>query len=231
MKRFPTKSLIYWGILAAKAANEQKSKRLSRRWHSLTKTGMRWYHYFTWVSCFNTHCNRGNPPPSLRIQHGVRASREGRSLVYKSSAKVQAWWNLKVHNDLIQKRSLRQTSNKKVRPHKIRKKTLCPKRYYLSNRTPRASGRLAMKAYVRWLLQLRMVANLHVQWRPMQSRNTLSKNKELDKSQIWKKRLRQKWASRWTENLKGWSRQKLETWTKMIILIDWKPEKGDICKS
>jgi len=71
-------------------------------------------------------------------------------------------------------------------PIKFKRKTLCPKRYYLSNRTPRASGRLAMKAHVRWLLQLWMVANLHVQWKPMQSRNTLSKNKKLDKSQIWK---------------------------------------------
>jgi len=41
-----------------------------------------------------------------------------------------------------------------------------------------------MKARVQWLLQLWMVANLHVLWKPMQSRNTLSK--KLDKSQIWK---------------------------------------------
>ena len=75
--------------------NKQKSRRLSRRWHSLTKTGMRWYRYFTWVLCFNTHFNRGNPPHSLGIQHGGRASYGGRSPVDRSSAKVQAWLNLK----------------------------------------------------------------------------------------------------------------------------------------
>ena len=37
------------------------SRRLSRRWLSLSKTGMRWYHYLTWVLCFSTHFNRGNP--------------------------------------------------------------------------------------------------------------------------------------------------------------------------
>jgi len=75
----------------SRRSNKQKSKRLSRTWHSLTKTGIRWYRYLTWVSCFNTHFNRGNPPPSLSIQHGGRASHWDRSPVYRSSAKVQAW--------------------------------------------------------------------------------------------------------------------------------------------
>jgi len=38
---------------------KRKSRRLSRRWQSLTKTGMKCY--LTWVSCFSTYFNRGNP--------------------------------------------------------------------------------------------------------------------------------------------------------------------------
>jgi len=41
---------------------KQKSRRWPRRWHSLTKTGMR--RYLTWVSCFSRCFNRGNPSPS-----------------------------------------------------------------------------------------------------------------------------------------------------------------------
>ena len=67
----------------------------------------------------------------------------------------------------------------------IQEKDFVPKKgYYLSNRTPRASGRLAMKAHVRWLLQLWMVANLH---ESRCSQEILcQKNKKLNKSQIWK---------------------------------------------
>jgi hypothetical protein len=51
------------GILTVEAANKI-SRRLSRRWHSLTKTGMRCYYCLAWISYFSTHFNRGNPPPS-----------------------------------------------------------------------------------------------------------------------------------------------------------------------
>jgi len=127
MMRFPTRSLTYWGILAIKAENKQKSRRLSRRWHSLTKTGMRWYRYLTWVLCFSTHFNRGNPPPSHGMQHGGRASHWGWSPVYRSPAEVQAWLNLKYMTTLYNhiKRSLKQASNKKVRPPWNSRRRLC----------------------------------------------------------------------------------------------------------
>jgi len=41
---------------------KQKSRRLSRRWKSLTKTGIRCYRCLTWVSSFITHFNRGKHP-------------------------------------------------------------------------------------------------------------------------------------------------------------------------
>ena len=63
----------------------------------------------------------------------------------------------------------------------------------------------------------------------MQSRNTLSKIKARWVANL-KKRLRQKWVSRWTKNPKGQSRKKLETWIKIIILIDWKPERSIYAK-
>ncbi|KEH19438.1 hypothetical protein MTR_8g059205 [Medicago truncatula] len=43
---------------------------------------------------------------------------------------------------------LKQTSNKKVRPREFQQRDFVPKRYYLSNQTPGASGRLTMKARV-----------------------------------------------------------------------------------
>jgi len=210
MKRFPTRSLTYWGILAAKAANKQKSRRLSRRWHSLTKTGMRWYCYLTWVSCFSTHFNRGNPTLSPGIQHGGRASHWGRSPVYRSSAEVQAWLSSKYMTTLYNyKERLKQTSNKRVHPHEIQEKDFVPKKG-----TTFPTG-----------LQGQVDAWL---WRPICddfyncgwwqtctssegqcSQEILCQKKKSSISR--KRRLRQKWASRWTENPKGRSKQKLET--------------------
>ena len=46
---------------------KRKSRGWPRRWHSLTKTGMRCYRCLTWISYFNTHFNRGNPPHSLKV--------------------------------------------------------------------------------------------------------------------------------------------------------------------
>jgi hypothetical protein len=66
----------------------QKSRRSSRKRHSLSKTSMRCYRYLTWVSCFSTHFNRGNPPSFPNMQHGGRVFRGGRSPVDRSSAKV-----------------------------------------------------------------------------------------------------------------------------------------------
>jgi len=86
---------------------------------------------------------------------------------------------LKIYDDLVQLQREVETNFQQEgsSPWNSRERLCAQKRYYLSNRTPRASGRLAMKAHVRWILQLWMVANLHVQWKPMQSRNTLSKIK------------------------------------------------------
>jgi len=74
-EKFSIRLLAYWGILAVEAAN-QNQRRLTRRWQSLTKTGIRCYRCLTWVSSFITHLNKGKPPllPSS-IQHGGHASR------------------------------------------------------------------------------------------------------------------------------------------------------------
>jgi len=72
---------------------------------------------------------QGNPPPSLSIQHGGRASHWGRSPVYRSSAEVQAWLSSKYMTTLYNyKKRLKQTSNKRVRPVKFKRKTLWPKK-------------------------------------------------------------------------------------------------------
>jgi len=55
-----------------------------------------------------------------------------------------------MHDDLLQlyQKRLKQTSNKKVRPREIQEGDFVPKKYYLSNQTPGASGYLTMKAHV-----------------------------------------------------------------------------------
>jgi len=52
------------------------------------------------------------------------------------------------------------------------------------------------------------------------------KKKKLAKSKTRKGSLSQKWASRWIENPKGRSRQKLGPYKKNIFPVDWKPERA-----
>jgi len=58
---------------------------------------------------------------------------------------------LKIYDDLVQLQKEVETKlpTRRFVPTKFKRKTLCPKRYYLSNQTPRASGRLTMKAHVK----------------------------------------------------------------------------------
>jgi len=72
---------------------------------------------------------QGNPPLSPSIQHEGRASHWGRSLVYRSSAEVQAWLSSKYMTTLYNyKERLKQTSNKRVRPREIQEKDFVPKK-------------------------------------------------------------------------------------------------------
>jgi len=77
--------------------------------------------------------------------------------------------------------------------------------------------------------------SVSVNWKPERvvQAKIRDKKKQLDKSQTWKRRFRQKWASRWTENPKGRSSQKLETYKKdeKDYLDRLKTHKGDLCKS
>ena len=177
MKRFPTRSLAYLGILAVEAANKdqedcpENGSHLQRLAWDVTVT----LHGYR----ASVHTSTGEaPPPSLSIQLGDRASRGGRSPVNRSSAKVQAWLNLKCMTTLYNyiKRGWNKLPTRRFIPVKFKKETLCPKRYYLFNQTSGASERLTMKAHVQWLLWLRMVTNSRVLWMPVQLRNTLSKN-------------------------------------------------------
>jgi len=64
-EEIPDKIFCVLGHLSRQSC-KQRSRRLSRRWQSLTKTDTRCYRCFTWASCFNTHFDRSNPPPSLK---------------------------------------------------------------------------------------------------------------------------------------------------------------------
>jgi len=93
MKRLPTKSLTYWGILVVAAANKNQEdcqedgihlQRLA--WDVIVHE----YHASIHISTGAT------APPSLNIHHEGHASRGGRSPVNKSFAGIQAWSNLNV---------------------------------------------------------------------------------------------------------------------------------------
>jgi len=108
----------------------------------------------------NTHFNRGNPPPPLKnttwksmLLVEVKVSSIG---VLLKSKLDQTW----MHNDLVQlyQKRLKQVLTRRFVPVK---ETLCSKRHYPSNQTPRASGRLTMKAHVQWLMWLQMLTNPH----------------------------------------------------------------------
>jgi len=92
MKRLLARSLICWGILVVEATNKNQEdcpgdvSHLQRpAWDvTITLHGYR----------ASVHISTGQPPPSLSIQHGGRASCGGRSPVNRSSAGIQAWSNL-----------------------------------------------------------------------------------------------------------------------------------------
>jgi hypothetical protein len=108
------------GHLAVEAT-KQNIKKIVRRWQSLTKAGMRCYRCLTGVSCFITHFNIGNSPSFPQVYNMETmppAEIEVPSIgVMMESNLVE----LKMHDDLVQlyQKRLKQTSNKKVRPHEI----------------------------------------------------------------------------------------------------------------
>ena len=126
MKRFPMRSLAYWGILAVKAANKKQENCLEDGIHlqrlawDVTVT-LHKYHVAVHISTGAT------PPHSFSIQHGGRASRGGRSPVCRSSAEVQAWWNLKCMTTLYKKEVWNKLPTRRLVPWNSRKR-LCAKK-------------------------------------------------------------------------------------------------------
>ena len=111
---------------------KQKSRRLSRRWQSFTKTGMRCYHslYPTWVSCFRYMFQQGQPPffpqyTTWRSCFPLR-SKSRQQEFCQSPGLIE----LKMYDDFVQiyQKKLKQTSNKKVRPCELQEKDFVPKK-------------------------------------------------------------------------------------------------------
>jgi hypothetical protein len=120
IKGLPTRSLAYWGILAVEAANKNQEDCPGDSFHLqiLHRILPSTLH----DNCTAVHPSTGaTPPPSLSIQHEGRASRGGRSPVDRSFCQSPNLIKLKMHDDLLQlyQKRLKQTSNKKVRPHEI----------------------------------------------------------------------------------------------------------------
>jgi len=94
MKRLPMRFFRLLGHLSHRSC-KQKSRRLSRRWQSLTKAGLRCYHMHFMSIVLQVRSSTGaSPPPSLSIQLEGHASRGGRSSVNRSPNEIQAWLNL-----------------------------------------------------------------------------------------------------------------------------------------
>ena len=99
-----------------------------------------------------------------------------------------------------------------------------------------------MKAHVQWLLQTidgdkltRLMSTDAVKkyCQNIQKKNQSNQKdkKKLDKSQTWIGDVGKNECLGGLKTQKGGPRKKLETWTKKIILIDWKTRKGNLCKS
>ena len=114
-------------------------------WHKMLPPALHEY-------CTSVHTSTGATPSFINIHHEGHASHWGRSPVCRSSAEVQAWWNLKCMTTLYNyiKRSWKKLPTRRFVPMKFKKETLCPKAYYLFNQTPRASGRLTMIARMQY---------------------------------------------------------------------------------
>jgi len=77
MKRFPLRSLAYWGILAAEAAN--KNIKIVQKMAFTYKDYMRCYRSPCTGIVLQCALQQGQPLFFLNIRHGGRASRGGRS--------------------------------------------------------------------------------------------------------------------------------------------------------
>ena len=81
--------LVYWCILTVKFTI-QLSRRLSQKWHLLTKTGARCYHIILQI-----HTSTGaTPPPSLSMQHKRRAFRGSQNFINGNPDEGQVCLNL-----------------------------------------------------------------------------------------------------------------------------------------
>jgi len=91
MKRFPMRSLAYWGILTVEAANKN-IKKIVQKMAFTYKDGHEMLPFSLHGYCTSVRTSTGATPFSLR--HGGRASRGGRSPVNEIPNESQACLNL-----------------------------------------------------------------------------------------------------------------------------------------
>jgi len=150
MKRLPKRSLTYWGILAVEATSKNQEDcpedgiHLQRLAWDDTVTS----HGY----CVSVHISIGAIPllpPVYNMEAALPVKVEVPSIgVCRSPSLIE----LKIHDDLAQlyQRGWNKLPTRRFVPMKFKKKTLYPRKYYLSNQTPRASGRPPIKARVQY---------------------------------------------------------------------------------
>jgi len=126
MEKFPDKVSRLLGHFSCRNC-KQSIKRLSKRRHSITKTGMRCYHGI--VLQYTLQQGQPPPPPSLSIQWKGSASRGGRGIVNESSNSSESLIAL-CHIQLYQKDEASFYKRRLVTVN-VEKVALCSKLYYL----------------------------------------------------------------------------------------------------
>jgi len=226
----PMRVLVYWASQPLKATNKDIKKIVQKRAfiykdrHEMLASALHEVSYIkcthqqgqpplrpsmnnTWILYFSTHFNRGNPPsiPQYRTWRPCAPQR----------SRSHQW---KVLQDSHIKR-MKQASNKKVRPCKFQG-DLMLKKSLSFNQNPGAKKCLITKDCDKLTRHIEHWCSQEIH----------CQKKQLAKSKTWKGG---KWASRWTENPKGQSRQKLETYKndENDYPDRLKTHKGDLCKS
>jgi len=125
MKRFPMRSLAYWGILAVRATIKI-SRRLSRKWHSLTKTARDATICLECVSYFKCTLQQGQP---LFPQYTTWRL----CLPWRSESRQWKFWR--------KPRRMKLAFDKEgSSPWISKRRPWVQKIYYLFNQTPEAKG-------------------------------------------------------------------------------------------
>jgi len=119
---FPMRYIAYWDILAVDTTNTYQ-KVVQKMTFIYKRLATDATICFAWILYFSTYFNRGNPPPSLSIQHEGSAPRER-----SESRQRKFQWKLSL---TVISKGWSKFRLKRLVPMNVKKVVLCSKLYYL----------------------------------------------------------------------------------------------------